>query len=180
VRPAAELKRYTEIMNIKITISVIIIICCLIGCSPAIKEVTNQKDTSPKTGEAFSPSSVFGKWKVVNHVSPGISAMTEAQADKWIGKEALYEQTKATFETETCANARYTVKVVDADNYLLDGFKVDAKAIGIKPRKLQIIEVTCGSSDWIAPGSLLIVKSKDRLVTFWDGVFFELAREGTV
>ena len=34
----------------------------------------------------------------------------------------------------------------------------------------------CDRKDWTTPGSLLILRKRDSLYTFWDGVFLELRR----
>jgi uncharacterized membrane protein len=41
---------------------------------------------------------------------------------------------------------------------------------------LEGIEVRC-AGPWDGPGNRLLVKGPDELLTFWDGVFFELLRE---
>jgi hypothetical protein len=163
-------------MMTRTTFTFAALLCSVMGCSPALKETTDQKKPSPKLIEPSLPSDVFGKWKVVRHFEPGISAMDKTQADAWVGRDALFERTNATFGTQTCADANYAVTVVDADQYLLEEFHIEAKSIEIEHGKVPIVYVTCGGSDWIAPGGLLVVKSKERILTIWNGVFFELAR----
>jgi hypothetical protein len=119
---------------------------------------------------------IFGRWKVVGHLSAGISSMSSAQADRWIGKEADYTRAVARFDVARCANASYDRKIVVADRYFLNGFRIRPREVGIDAEWLPIFEVKCGGGDWLSPGSLLILKSTERLLVAWDGVFFELAR----
>jgi hypothetical protein len=47
--------------------------------------------------------------------------------------------------------------------------------VGLPGDAVTQITVTCPSS-WTNRGSILLVKSRDALLTMWDGVFFELER----
>jgi hypothetical protein len=163
-------------MMTRYTFAIVFLLCSLMGCTSTSKETSDQKKPSPKRNDQALPFDVFGKWKVARHFEPGISSMDKTQADAWVGREACYDRTAATFGTEACTTANYVVNVVDADKYFLDEFRIEAKSVGIKPGKIHILEVTCNDSDWIAPGSLLIVKNKEQLLTVWDGIFFELVR----
>jgi len=102
--------------------------------------------------------------------------MDKIQADSWLGKGARYERSIAEFATDRCSAPTYMLKIVDADRFFTEEFRVKAASLGIPSSKIAVVEITCGGSHWIAPGSLLVVKSKERLLTVWDGVFFELAR----
>jgi hypothetical protein len=151
------------------------VVLSLAGCSPVAKEAPKSEATLSKTTEPSLPSDLFGTWKVVKHYEPGISAMDKAQADTWIGKSATYEVNAAKFEMETCADARYTIRTVDDDQFFSE-YRIPLKSVDIDVAKVSIIDVTCAGSDWIAPGSLLVVKNRDRVLTLWDGVFFELSK----
>jgi hypothetical protein len=61
----------------------------------------------------------------------------------------------------------------EADSYFWNGFRVAPSDIGINSAQVTVIEISC-KGNWVVPGSTLIVKSSDRLLTSWDGVFFEL------
>jgi hypothetical protein len=54
-------------------------------------------------------------------------------------------------------------------------YHVRGAALGLEGQTVTLITVTCPSA-WTNRGSVLIVKSRDALLTTWDGVFFELER----
>src|SRR5262245_20507443 len=111
------------------------------------------------TGSHFLPAEVWGTWKVVDHLEPGISAMDQTQADSWIGKRARYERTVAEFDKDRCIAPGYSLKTVDADQFFAEGFRIEAKSLGIDASKIVVVEVACAGSHWVAPGSLLVVKN---------------------
>jgi hypothetical protein len=164
----------TMIQRTILLIAIAFILFTGTACSPSQKgsseslSDSGRVDTSPLTD-------VFGAWKVVAHYEPGISAMTGTQADAWIGRAALYGLDSALFGDEKCAAATYSVRSIDGDQFYSD-FRVKLSDISVGLSRVSIIEVMCAGSDWTAPGGLLVVKSKERMLTLWDGVFFELSK----
>jgi hypothetical protein len=122
------------------------------------------------------PIEVSGDWKVVKHYEPGISAMSKTEADSWVGKKAHYEETLAEFDAGRCVAPTYTVKMVDAEIFFIDEFRVRAASLGVTAKTVSVVEIACSGSSWASPGGLVVVKSKGRILTVWNGVFFELSR----
>ena len=117
---------------------------------------------------------ILGTWWVIGHQAPGISAMSTAEADAWIGKQATYQTARAAFDGEGCAQATYSSRLVDGAEFM-NGFGIPAFALGLPESEICITEIGC-PEHWLAPGSLLI-HSSNTLFTIWDGVFFELQRD---
>ncbi|PYS47588.1 MAG: hypothetical protein DMG13_27485 [Acidobacteria bacterium] len=120
-------------------------------------------------------SDIAGTWEVVGHVEPGISAMSNVEADSWLRKKARYENAIAEFGSERCTAPSYTKKLVNAKSYFMDEFRIQASQLGITTNEIAVVEVKCSDADWTAPGSLLL-KDQSHLLTVWDGVFFKLSR----
>jgi hypothetical protein len=121
------------------------------------------------------PHEVAGAWRVVKNMAPGISAFGP-WAEAWVGRKAEYEPRRAVFGPARCASPRYESQIVDAEEYFLTGFKVRAAAVGITTKTIVVVDVQCNGEHWLEAGSLLVVKPDGRLLTVWDGVFFEMSR----
>ena len=65
---------------------------------------------------------------------------------------------------------------MEAEEYFLTEFRIRAVDLGITDKTIVIVNVQCKGEDWMAAGSLLVVKPGGRLLTVWDGVFFEMSR----
>lgn len=131
--------------------------------------------TGPGTGETSGPGIIFGQWKIVSHLAVRISAMSDEEANHWHGKTAQYSELSAGFLEEICKTPSYSIKGVSEDDFFRE-FRADFKNFGIMGHAVPIVEVSCNGL-WIAPGSTLIVKSRDTIVTLWNGVFFEFRRQ---
>src|SRR5262245_31826969 len=116
---------------------------------------------------------IEGDWEVVAHHEPGISAMSTAEADQWIGRKARYSAESAQFGEQRCSSPSYDTTSLTADAFF-QNFRVPPKALDL-PVVIQVIEVRCAGR-WNGPGSRLFVKRPNAVLTFWDGVFFELRR----
>lgn len=126
------------------------------------------------TGDSFPEG--HGIWVVVAHSCPYICAMDNAESDTWLGSKALISEIEIAFRGETCSHPTFA-----RASYTLDEFfrrwRFDPGELGIEDSVVTEIRVSCEGRAWIAPGGIYILKSTDRLVTVWDGVFFELKRE---
>jgi hypothetical protein len=100
--------------------------------------------------------------------------MSTTEAEAWNGKRATYEATRAAFDGASCAQARYSSRLVPLADFV-DGFRFSPSALGFPESEVCITEIGC-PENWVAPGSLLL-HSTNMLFTTWDGVFFELQRE---
>lgn len=117
-----------------------------------------------------------GTWVVTDHKAPAISAMSQEEADSWVGKVAQYTQQKASFDGEVCESPTYE-KTTMQDEDFLTGFRISPESLGFKQGPIEVVEVYCGNKKWVAPGSILIKIDEDRVFTVWDGVFFLLHKQ---
>lgn len=118
---------------------------------------------------------ILGKWHVAGHKAPGISAASAEQADVWNGRHAVYGAHRAVFDNEACSNPQYVSRVVGASEFANE-FRVPPEVLGLPGADTCITEIGCPDT-WAAPGAQLI-HSSSGLMTLWQGVFFELERDG--
>ena len=119
------------------------------------------------------PQHHLGNWRVKGHQAPGVSAMPADTAAAWVGRTAEYSNSRARFGTEECARPGYFSTTLAAGDFAAE-FGVPAPALGLEA-PVTMITVRCRGG-WTVPGSRLLVRNPDLMLTPWDGVFFELQR----
>lgn len=108
---------------------------------------------------------------------PGISAMSEADAQAWKGRTVVLAAERAISGRDSCTTPAYQASTVPTDSLLDVGFRTTAATLGLAPGgTVDLTRVSCGGSDWNAAGNLLLHSGPNRAFTVWDGVFFELER----
>lgn len=117
---------------------------------------------------------IIGVWRVSGHKAPGISAMSSAEADAWVGEHATYETSKVMFHSARCDRPSFASRVVSARSFV-EQFRIPPEDLGLSTSGVCITTIGC-PEEWTAPGSLLL-HSPHALITLWDGVFFELERD---
>jgi uncharacterized membrane protein len=115
-----------------------------------------------------------GSWHVVAHHAPGIAAMSPREADAWVGRKARFSRSLAQFGTDECTAPSYEARSLTPRAFAQE-FRVPSTDLGLRA-PIQMVEVRCAGRRG-GPGNRLLVKGPNELLTFWDGVFFELHRE---
>ncbi len=115
-----------------------------------------------------------GQWRVVGHSSPGVAALTEAEAKEWDGAVLSLRSERITFRGGDCATPRFQTREISADDFS-DNYRALPSSLGLTSAEICVTEVSC-NGPWNAPGSLLI-HGRGRMYAFWDGMFFDLRRE---
>lgn len=136
--------------------------------------------------------SVYGDWKLTAVAGYGeVYGLDEKQTATWIGATAHYSPELARFDfpdgafvlycpgrtppPEMCRKPSYSYEIVTPKKFDNE-FGVDRVTLGLLQRNIGVVEVSDNTGHWDCPGSCLIVKSSDKLITLWDGVYFELTR----
>lgn len=126
-----------------------------------------------------NPTEPFiGQWVVSKIAGTGrIYAMSEAEMQAYIGKNAEYRRTLAVFDKESCKNPIYQRKNLSEADFVAD-FRIPFKNLGLKETSVTVFNIyESPKNPWANPGSYLIIKNKKTLITVWDGVFFEMKRK---
>jgi hypothetical protein len=118
---------------------------------------------------------IGGRWVIIDHKAPGISAMGREEADSWVGKVAQYTKEKASFDGKVCASPVYKQHAIPAEEFY-SGFRISPESLGHEEGPIELIEVYCGNREWVTPGGTLISVGENKLFMFWDGIFFRLKK----
>lgn len=126
------------------------------------------------TAHAQQSTDVNGTWQIVAYrFGEGIS-VGPREAKQFLRTKIRFSADRATSGRDVCNQPGYQSERIKADEFATR-FRTSLKAIGIKAKEVEVIEVQCNGSTWIVPGSLLIV-SNGQMLTLWDGVFFVLKK----
>ena len=124
------------------------------------------------------PSSIYGHW-VVRRLIPtsGISA-GPGDLGSWIGARVFYSASEVRFGSQVVENPWYKISRVSAKDFFRDS-KFPLAEVGIHSRSVIEIDIVDRHGRDVllkGPGSLLFVRSRDVLITVWDGGYFEMVR----
>jgi hypothetical protein len=118
--------------------------------------------------QALVPSA----WVVSGHTAPGVSAMSEGEANAWNGAVLTLARERVTFRDDVCAGPTFTTKEMTPAEFA-EQFRVSPEALRLPPGAVCVTEVSC-IDDTPMPSSLL-VQGRGELLLLWDGVWFRTA-----
>ena len=154
-------------------------VMCVVGCQKKADEAPPAgQPAQAKDAPAAVPVEVDGAWTIVAHHMPETGAMSEADADKWIGRTVHFSATEAASDDAHCSNPSYT-RITMARNDLLGmdiGFPQGALLRLANNDPLTLVNVSCDGQPLATLGRLLIVVDSDHILAPWESVYFELAR----
>ena len=165
--------------------AVIVMLVVSAGCRAAKEEPTREGGTKTTAVPTLADSSTApssgdlrGIWTVVRHQIPGISAMTNAEANTWHGNTLRLTTTEAIFGDKRCDKPTYNTRTVE-NSFLATEYKLPPGSLRplASQEQLTLFEVSCGGSPWMAMGERLIAIDANHALAPWDGVFFELQRD---
>lgn len=106
---------------------------------------------------------IYGRWKITKVLDfADITAMSEQDANKLLGKTLVVAKDKLMFDGETCEAPSYARTVEDTAKTMREKGHVSSVAMGL-PEKVIVIDARCTE---------LFIKSKDRIVLHWKGFYF--------
>jgi hypothetical protein len=128
------------------------------------------------SGCAHQDSAARGVWVVTGVRLGGVSAMSEDEAKKWIGRSLSIGGVSSALEGERITGCRVTESEFETKEYFEEGFKIAPSQLGFDDPRVRVFEVQCSDGRaWTAPGATIIV-GKKQVLTCWDGVFFVLQK----
>jgi hypothetical protein len=152
----------------------------LAGCDRNAEAPAPTRPPQPPPASADGPAAFdpVGTWVIVGHHMPGISAVDADEAGSRNGETLLLTVSRAIASNDACDAATYSTRSVPADDYLASEYKLEPGRL--KPvagrGRLRLVEIACDGTPWIGFGALLIEVDANRVLTPWDGVFYELER----
>lgn len=115
-----------------------------------------------------SDTNVVGRWKLTAVLDfADLASMDEKEARRLIGKSFVIDRRGFSFGKEKCGAATFASTWVEPTLYLREEAWASAEKLGL-PNPAEVIDLTC---------TIVLVKSKDRLVLHWDGFFFDAVRQ---
>ncbi len=108
-------------------------------------------------------------WVVTGHTSPGVSAMSDAEADAWNGSVLALRRDRVTFRDRVCAKPTYDTRQLTHTEFL-SAYRVSADDLRLAPGAICVTDVSC-ADEKLMPGTLL-VHGDGELLILWDGVWF--------
>lgn len=160
----------------------------LAACGPGPEEDAPDADSpstapaerSSRNARADSAASVqpwLGSWRVRAHRLGAVSALSEAEAERFHRRTLVLAADRAVSGEAQCAAPAYVAEAVTADRALAD-YRTTAQALGTGAgaEAWTSVEVRCADEGWTTLGGALLLMDPDRALAPWDGVFFELER----
>lgn len=144
---------------------------------PEVEQAAPEAPPPPTQVAPVQAPPPLGEWTVVGHRMPGVSAMDEAQAAALHGQALTLDEDQARFGAARCRPVAYAIREVLAAAYLWEGYRITPEALGLDSVgdvQLTLVDLSCPDEAWTSLGGTLLWVSSDRMLSPWDGVFFEL------
>lgn len=125
--------------------------------------------TSAETPDMASPV-YYGEWTVEEAV--GAAEISTGVDESMIGKKAAYSAEAATFGTEVAPSPPVYEEGELTNAEFAAEYRAQLSAIGIEADIVKTVTV----ADWTSPGSLLLIKDDQTLITLWDGTFYAMKK----
>lgn len=127
--------------------------------------------------QATSPAAFDQTWQIVGHKMPGVSALDDTQAKAWYGRFVHLQAHRAQNGVDTCDDATYVERTVEAGPFLDTEYRVRPAALGVgDTARLRVLEVRCRGEAWPVLGGRVLSFGDAGDFAVWDGVFFVLRR----
>lgn len=117
-----------------------------------------------------------GRWTIVAHRIPGLAAMSDSMATLWHGRVIDIDHSRAISGDDTCLGIAFGYEVRPTGRFLGEGYHVAPFTLNLPDSTIGVTWVSCNGENWMGPGGVLIWAERDRVLTPWDGVFFEMTR----
>lgn len=139
--------------------------------------VGDPTDANAAQASAIPVHPWLGTWRVVSHRMGGVSALSDAEAQRFQGRMLVLTADSAVSADERCDAPTYDANAVTADRALAD-HRTTAQALGVGAgaEAWTSVAVRCRGAAWTTLGGTLLLTDSDRALAPWDGVFFELER----
>ena len=159
---------------------VLAIMLCGAGCQKKSGAPPGEeKAQAPADTSAVALPPLSGTWTIISHHTSEASAMSESEADTWLGRTLRLSATGVVSGDVSCSHPSYTTLTMDHDDLLgMDVGYPSGVLLRLAPvETLTLVNVSCDDGPLQAPGRLIIEIDADHIFAPWEGVFFELARE---
>jgi len=113
--------------------------------------------------------SVIGQWRLTAALDAAdITSLDEIEASRLVGKTLVIGSHQLMLDRRECPSPDFASENVEPRLYLREHYRADASRLGL-PNPVKVVHLDCTSA---------FIKSRDRLVVFWKGWFFDAVRVG--
>ncbi len=132
----------------------------------------------------YSPVTIAdlqGTWKVTSYQIIGYTALSDAEAQAWIGNTIHFVGQSATLRTargaQSCQSTRYQSRTEDAEGYFLVGYHVKPQQLGITQPQVTVTSANCLQDSWMGAYREFVEYSERQMLTDWEGVLLFLTKQ---
>lgn len=129
---------------------------------------------SPPTQAGGDPASapdnadIYGRWKIAKILDyADITALSESEARKLIGKTVVVAKDKLVVGTDVCRAPGYERSVEDTATTMREKGHVSSANMGL-PEQVTVVDAGCTD---------LFLKGKNRIVMHWRGFYFDAVKQ---
>lgn len=125
-------------------------------------------------GSSGPPEPFHGEWRVASAGTPGVAAVSAADAGRQVGTPVSLQPGRARVGDRTCGGAVYTRRALSVQTFV-EAYRVTPQQLSLAGDPIPLVDVTCESGG-LDLGSTLVLKSDREMLAMWDGVFYVLTR----
>lgn len=122
-----------------------------------------------------------GRWQIMSYQIVGYPAMSEAEANMWLGRNVEFTDKHATLyhkdTQQTCDSVTFDSTQTDAEGYFLVGYEVKPARLGVLTDNVTVVRPSCQSTSWLLPQQEFVLISDNQMLSNWEGVFFFFKRD---
>lgn len=126
-------------------------------------------------------SALTGRWQIMSYQIVGYPAMSELDADAWLGRSVEFTDKQATLysnDTEQrCDAVSFNSTQSDSEAYFLVGYEVKPARLGVLTDNVTVVQANCQTQSWLLPQQEFVLLSEQQMLSNWEGVFFFFKRE---
>jgi coenzyme F420-reducing hydrogenase delta subunit len=122
---------------------------------------------------AEPPSAITGAWEIVR-VIPTTNTQTAPDA-KATGKRFTYAADAADLAGVRIDEPEYELETLEAADFAVE-YRATLTELGVESGHIRVVRVLRKGEQVTEMGATLFLAGRRRLVTVWDGVFYELRR----
>lgn len=156
----------------------IVLLAGLSACGSENNVEDNGDAPAVETSLSREYSALEGEWLVVDFHQPGISAMSDEQAEQWLGARLRISDDWFALGEHYCETVAPVGEVLPV-NQILDDYRLQEGDLALFDGHDQVAHhrLDCDDQEWPGLGSVMLRVSASRALAPWDGVFFELERD---
>lgn len=111
---------------------------------------------------------ILGTWTLTKVLdSADVASLTDQQAAALVGKVMVVRRDSVMFNGEPCRAPELTRHREDAAKYMREGYHARVGNLGL-PETITVVDLDCTEA---------FLKSKGRIVVFWQGYFYDAAKQ---